>query len=253
MSVCAEMRGTRAAQLTWDAIEARLRAGLRPVVTVGAAAKEHGRHLPIDTDLRQANWLGSAIASRWPALAWPALGYGHYPAFLAYPGSTSVAASTFSATIRDILQCIAPYQTVPTVVVNTGISTIAPLEQLNEQLEGSFELAHVYRGTHFSASAEQLCTQSHGGHGDEAETAIMLAIAPDTVNLGRAKPWDIKLPAGPLSRDPLAPNYSPDGIMGRPDLATAALGRELLLAMLRDLATIFVPSAPVHGHGLTCN
>ena len=121
------LRGACVAALSWDAITSYLQAGARPVFTIGAAAKEHGLHLPMDTDFRQAQWLGNAIASRWPVLVWPPIGYGHYPAFLDFPGSVSVNAATFGATIANILESVEQFQQVTPLIVNTGMSTIAPL------------------------------------------------------------------------------------------------------------------------------
>ena len=227
-------RGALVEGLSWPQVESRLKTGAVPVFTVGAGAKEHGRHLPLDTDLRQAAWLGQAIAARWPTLVWPPLSYGHYPAFLDYPGSVSVAVEPFVAMVRDLLRSVAPFARTQPVVVNTGISTISPLDTLEQEAL----VVHVYRGTELTRAVDAHCRQAYGGHGDEAETSIMLAIAPDAVRLDAATPWDYPFERGLLSLQLMATNYSRDGVSGRRGRAAATLGRTLLTSILRDLSHV---------------
>jgi creatinine amidohydrolase/Fe(II)-dependent formamide hydrolase-like protein len=79
------------------------------------------------------------------------------------------------------------------------------------------------------------CTQAHGGHGDEAETALMCFMAPDCVDMRQAQAFDQLIPAGILSRQPCAPTYTPQGVWGRPDLGTPVAGRAIAQAMLADI------------------
>ena len=78
--------------LTWDEVGRRLAQGASAILPVGAAAKEHGFHLPMNTDRVQAEWLAARIAGRFDALIWPTVTYGYYPAFVDYAGSVSLSA-----------------------------------------------------------------------------------------------------------------------------------------------------------------
>ena len=67
----------------------------------------------------------------------------------------------------------------------------------------------------------------------------MLAIAPELVDMTRARPTPFS-PNGPspgaLSPDdPASPNYAPSGSFGDPTLASADKGARLLAAILDDL------------------
>jgi creatinine amidohydrolase len=46
-----------AANLSWRDLERRVQAGAVAVLPVGAACKQHGRHLPMNADFLQAEWL----------------------------------------------------------------------------------------------------------------------------------------------------------------------------------------------------
>ncbi len=225
--------------IPWPEVERRLGSGAMAVLPVGAAAKAHGPHLPMGTDCRQAERLAGELAARTPALIWPTLSYGHYPAFLDYPGSCSLSRNTFVAlageVIEDILRAGAPQ----VLVVNTGLSTIQPLEQATRGVSRPHDvrLAHVYRGQRYLEAAKRLEGQRHGSHADELETSLMLAIVPDLVDMEKTQSWDGRaFEPGPFSRkDPDSPNYSPSGIYGDPTLATREKGQQILRSMLDDL------------------
>ena len=73
--------------LTWDEVARRIAGGAAAILPIGAAAKQHGFHLPLNTDRMQAEWFSARLAERFNALIWPTLSYGHYPAFTEYAGS----------------------------------------------------------------------------------------------------------------------------------------------------------------------
>jgi creatinine amidohydrolase len=235
-------RGWRAAALTWAQLEQRLAAGATAVLPVGAACKAHGPHLPMDTDYRQAEWLAGALVARKPVLVWPTLSYGHYPAFVTYPGSTSLTVETFRDLAAQVLGDILRAGANRVVVLNTGLSTIAPLEEAARVLSrpGAVCLAHVYRGPRYQKVVAWLEEQAHGSHADEIETSIMLVVAPEAVDMGKAVAWGSRaFVPGPFNRtDPQAPNYSPTGVYGDATLARRDKGEQLLAAMLQDLDAV---------------
>lgn len=231
-------QGVLAAEVAWPEVERRLAAGAVAVLPVGAAAKEHGRHLPLGTDALQAEWLGARVAARCNAVVWPVLGYGHYPAFVDYPGSISVAAATFVATVVDILAGFERAGAARSAVLNTGISTIAPLAAAcaHARLQHPARLVNVYDGPRFAAVRREVEEQAWGGHADEIETSLLLAIAPERVDMARAEPSPARIERGLFNRsDPAARNYSPAGVNGDPRLASRAKGERLLAALLEDV------------------
>ena len=82
-------RGAWVAGITWRDIADRVCAGAIGILPVGAACKEHGLHLPMNTDQLQAEWLAEHLAQKDNVLIWPTLTYGSYPVFVDYPGSCS--------------------------------------------------------------------------------------------------------------------------------------------------------------------
>jgi creatinine amidohydrolase len=239
-------------RLTWDEVARRIAEGAAAVLPIGAAAKQHGFHLPLNTDLIQAEWFAAKLAERIGALIWPALTYGYYPAFTEYAGSSSLTASTFEAVVHEIAGGILDSGCRKLLVLNTGISTLAPVERALARL-GAGKVMHlrIYEGPRYRRTAEALAAQSHGSHADELETSLMLALAPQLVDMARAEASPALKHDAPGRLTPLdknSPNYSRSGSYGDPTLATPAKGEILLAAILDDLneqAAAFVaePSA----------
>lgn len=235
----AGVKGVWLADMPWTVVKARLDAGATAVLPVGAASKEHGPHLPMNTDCLQAEWLAHRLAERRQVLIWPTVAYGHYPAFVAYPGSCSLSRETFRAMAQEILEGLLRAGAARVLVLNTGLSTIHPLEEAVVGLRRPHvvTLAHVYQGERFRTVVQETEEQSHGSHADEIETSIMLAIAPEQVDMAKAEAWAGQaFGAGPFHpADRGSPNYSPSGIYGDPTLASRDKGERLAQAMLQDL------------------
>ena len=233
--------------MIWDEVARHIANGAAAILPIGAAAKQHGFHLPLNTDRIQAEYLASRLAERIDALIWPTLAYGYYPAFVAYAGSSSLSSATFEAAVHEIAREIIGSGCRKLLVLNTGISTLTPVERALARLDaGRVMHLRIHEGPCYRRAAEQLAEQSHGSHADELETSLMLALAPHLVDMARAEPS----PAlghgtpGPLTpSDVNSPNYSRSGSYGDPTLATLAKGEILLAAMLDDLreqATAFI-------------
>lgn len=226
-------------RMRWDDVARRIADGAAAILPIGAAAKQHGFHLPLNTDRIQAECLAARLAENIDALIWPTLTYGHYPAFVEYAGSSSLSASTFEAVAHEVAAGILNSGCGKLFVLDTGISTLVPVERALARLDFR-KVMHlrIHDGSRYHRAVERLSEQSHGSHADEIETSLMLALAPDLVDMARAEasPELNEIVPGRLTRsDPHSPNYSRSGSYGDPTLATSAKGEVLLAAMLEDL------------------
>lgn len=243
-------------QLTWEQAGEALRTFGTTLLPVGARTKEHGLHLPLNSDWLTVEYLARRLVERLPVVALPTLPYGFYPAFLDYPGSISVRLSAFRDTVIDICWALARHGAHRCYVLNNGISTNRGLEPARLALDArgiTMEYTDLHR---LVAQARQsIAEQPEGGHADELETSLLLVIAPEVVKLERARR---DIPPGPRrgrlhrERRNTRGHYSPSGAWGDPTLATAAKGRALLRQMeaaltaeIRDfMAPGFRPAPP---------
>ena len=87
-------KSVRLEDLTWVDAEARLGPDTVVVIPLGAAAKEHGPHLKLRNDAILAEHLTRRVTDAAAVVVAPAISYHYYPAFLEYPGSTSLSLAT---------------------------------------------------------------------------------------------------------------------------------------------------------------
>ena len=231
--------GAFAAQLSWSEVERRIHSAAIAVLPIGAACKEHGHHLPMQTDLLQAEWLAGALVQRANVLVWPTVSYGYYPAFTDYPGSISLSRETFQHMVHEIMSDIRRAGERSVLILNTGISTIEPLQAVADAMpkDMRIKLANIYHGSCYRSEAEAIEEQLSGGHADELETSIMLAINQHYVSRDKADAWTPTgmSARGPFSRDRNNPRFSPTGVWGDPTLASEEKGSRLLAAIVDDL------------------
>ena len=238
-------RGIKIEDHAWPVVEAHLRPDSVVVIPLGAAAKEHGPHLKLRNDLTMAEYLTRRVVDADAVTVAPPLTYHYYPAFLEYPGSTSLGLETARDLTADAVRSLARYGPRRFYVLNTGISTNRPLQLASTMLarEGI-----VMRYTDFGAATEiaarAMRHQPAGSHADEIETSLMLHIAPDSVDMKRAVK-DLGEAVVPFrltrSREGKG-TYSASGVWGDPTLATAAKGaviaEGLVRAILDDIARL---------------
>ena len=231
----------KVADLTWDRIAERLAGGAAALLPIGAGAKQHGLHMKMATDQVFAEYFAGVVAERTDALIWPTLTYGAYPAFVAYAGSASLSDATFQSAVREIADALLGFGAQRVLILDTGISTLAPVEAAIKATSDPLRVRHlkVFAGPRFVETAKRLQQQPYGSHADEIETSLVLAIAPGLVDMTRAEASPVS-PGGP-SRGPLSPddpksaNYSPSGSFGDPTLASAEKGETILAAIVADL------------------
>ncbi len=231
--------GALVAEITWPEVESRANNGAMALLPIGSGAKEHGHHLPMGADLLQCQWLTQQLIMDLDLLVWPGLSYGFYPAFTEYPGSCSIDEPVFVETVGSVLKTILRIPVKHIGLLNSGISTIEPLNRVLAEfdLPGQLHLINIHSGPHYKKAVEEVQQSNSDGHAGELESSIMLAITPDLVHLDRAQAWPMDpMVPGPLRRYQRSdPGYSPTGVCGDPTLADADKGRQLLDCMLQDI------------------
>lgn len=232
----ATMKATLLEDLTWVEAEKRLGPDTVVVIPLGAAAKEHGPHLRLKNDLLLAEYFKRRVAAEADVVIAPTINYSYYPAFLEYPGSTSLRLETARDVIVDICKSLAAYGPKRFYVLNTGVSTVRALKPAAELLaQDKILLRYTELGKLLGPIEKQVAQQEGGTHADEIETSMMLYIAPETVDMTRAvKDYD-PAPGGLTRTRGGKGAYSPTGIWGDPTLATRDKGERVVEAFVKGL------------------
>jgi creatinine amidohydrolase/Fe(II)-dependent formamide hydrolase-like protein len=218
------MKGAWLEDLTWLEAKARFEADAVMVVPIGAAAKAHGPHLPLKTDAVTARALAQGLVDRLPVVAAPVVGFGFYPAFTSFAGSQHLGADTFKALLGELIGNFTAHGVRRIALVNTGVSTEKPIDEVAAKT-GALALHMRLVGQ----SAEALLDHKEGGHADERETSVMMALDPRSVRMDKLSP------AGP---------FEATAATGDPSRATAFKGERLLAARVDDLVAALVEKWP---------
>ncbi|TNF91961.1 MAG: creatininase family protein [Gammaproteobacteria bacterium] len=226
------MGGVYLEKLTWQQAKQELHSKKVIVLPVGAQTKQHGPHLPLNTDWLTAHYLTQAIVTRCDVIALPAIAYGYYPAFTTYPGSISLEENTFRDTIEQIIRGMHQHGAERFYILNTGISTNAALSDIRRSFQTDHILVDFTDLTTIIRDIEdRLEEQSFGSHADELETSMMLYMFPDKVDMEKAVPeLNPRQGPGAFTRDENATTgvVSSTGSWGDPTLATVEKGKVIV-------------------------
>jgi creatinine amidohydrolase len=228
----------RLADLSWPEAEAWLTPDQLVLIPLGAAAKEHGPHLKLDNDYQLAESLASRVMDSISVVVAPTVAYHYYPAFTTYPGSTHLEFATARHLLVDIAKSLAAHGPRRFYVLNTGISTVGPLQAAAADLQASGVLLGYTDMSVITAGVEaRLAQQARGSHADEIETSMMLYLAPGRVDMHKAVRDDRpRNGSGGFHRTPGQPGiYSASGVWGDATLASAEKGEAIVEAVVHGI------------------
>jgi creatinine amidohydrolase len=230
----AQSSGILLEDLTWPEAEKILTPQTIVVIPIGAESKEHGPHLKLKNDFLMAEYLKREVLKRSNVVVAPTVNYHYYPAFVEYPGSTTLRIETARDLLVDICRSLARYGPRRFYALNTGVSTIRALRLSADVLAADGILFRYTDILKVGEAAEKQVKQEEGGtHADEIETSMMLYIAPETVDMKKAVKDYHPSGKGGLTRNPNGEGaYSASGIYGDATLATRQKGEIMINAML---------------------
>jgi len=247
----------RYGELTWPQVKDAAAAGKVAVVPV-ATIEDHGLHLPIDTDVRLCNAAceRAVEAASDRAVLVPPINHGFSPHHMDFPGAITIGAETFIRYGVDVCTSLAHHGFGRILIVN-GHGSNTPFVDVIARLavvecDVLAAAVNYWAAPGVRETAESLReSDAIGGmnHACEFETSIYLALAPNLVDMTKAKRemqhrptknyWtDLVAGDGPLMMMEHWSAISDTGVMGDPTKATAAKGERLLAAAASGLVEL---------------
>ena len=241
-------------KLTWPEVARAAREKRVPIVPIGTL-EDHGRHLPIDTDVTLVEAVCRGAAERLPAetVLLPPIVHGYSPHHMDFPGTITIRWDTFCRYCTDVALSLVRHGFERVLLVNGHgsnqnlVETAARLAMVEEP--GSLVAASFYLVSGQSARViEEVRDSDRGGiaHACELETSLYLHLQPEAVDMAQAvdergypatdHAW-MDWSDGPLKLMPWWSSFSESGVQGDPTRATAAKGRALFEAATDEIAT----------------
>ena len=225
-----------------------------------AAVEQHGPHLPVGVDLAIMQGYLARVVERLPAdlraLFLPVQAVGVSTEHGDFPGTLTLTPEAALASWRDIGASVARAGCRQIVIVNSHGGNSALVDILAQELRARHEMLAVRAAWGRFGAPDGLFSaqeRTHGIHGGDVETSLMLAFAPELVDMSRAGKFT---PASvgfeteftwlradrPIGFGWMAQDLSDNGAMGDASAATAAKGEALadygataFIELLRDV------------------
>jgi creatinine amidohydrolase len=197
------------------------------------AMEQHGPHLPLNTDTVIAGAACSYASAQTGAPVLPPLNYsvsiGHTEK---WPGTFSVFHETLILTVREIAAWAVASGWKRLLVVNSHFGNDAPLRCAVDRLRFDFvnRLLVATRNT-WQLTAEigaRFTGDAADWHANEAETSLLLFLAPDSVQTARIAAANDPDRTGGCIFPHLVAHTSLNGVTGTPGSATAEKGESLI-------------------------
>lgn len=234
-------------ELSWPEIREALQ--LQPVVLLPfGSVEDHGLHLPLHTDniIVEAICAETARRASGDALVMPTINYGLDEHHMDFPGTISVDTQTLIRYVADVAGSVARHGFTHILIVNGHGSnaSIADLAARQVVLEsgaicGALSPNAAIDPTLAEPTFSAMRRSEPGGvaHAGEYETAMMLHLRPDLVEMQKAIQewgqvklnyfnWDHPEPSILAWQDWWS-RMSESGVCGDPTVATAEFGRAL--------------------------
>jgi len=247
-------------KMSWPEVDKAAVDG-RVVIIPAATLEDHGRHLPVDTDVVLANGVCHAAARRIPdeVVVLPPVTHGYSPHHIDFPGTITIDWKTFVDYVLDITRSLVHHGFRKILLVNGHGSNRPVLDMAARLTVIEHPYAHCgalswWELTKVREEFAKMRESEWVAHACELETSVYLALDPDNVEMDKAEEdtsfnkslhfWSDLAgapPAGYRNAVGLTEFWSTvtrDGVKGDPTKATAEKGRALVAAAAEELVAI---------------
>jgi creatinine amidohydrolase len=222
---------------------------LKFLLPIGAI-EEHGPHLTLHTDALQAEKISEMAARRVPGvIVMPVISYGFCVDTMNYCGTVSLSAETILMLVADIVKNLYRHGFRKLLIYNghggnNGIldaslkNALAGLSGPGEHCLADFNLYLSNSYEKISGQVRELVKGRDYGHACEIETSVMLALAPEAVNMDKAVEEYMDGDQDTVWRVRDMQSASKSGIHGAANLATPEKGAKILEMLVGNLVAL---------------
>ncbi len=223
----------------------------KAVLAVGST-EYHGEHLPYGTDTLVAEHLAEAVAERVGGmLMLPPLPFGMSMHYASFPIAITLTTETLMKVLTDVMDSLLSHGLRRLLIINGHDGNMAAIESATREFRVEHpEMKVAVLEAWWQTAGELLpegTFEAWGGlgHGGEGETSMMLRVAPELVDMGRARGVVPDLPEHVQVKWVFS-ELTPYGVTGDPTKATKRKG-EMMREALVELLVSFVEEMDKRG------
>ena len=226
--------------LTWEEIGALPGQGMDGAILPVGATEQHGPQLGCGVDAEIAHRLCRAVAGMTGAALLPTLPYGcSIGHSRRWPGTLALQPKTLIDVVKDIGDWVYYSGFRRLFIINSHVTNFAPLRCALEMLRAQhddLQVALIDSATLSERVREKHVEDGDDWHANDAETSLMMAIAPHLLRPERLAAADDPDRTGSCVFAHPVNRTSTNGVTGMPSRATPEKGRQLFAWMVEDLA-----------------
>lgn len=214
--------------------------GARTAILPVGSFEQHGRHLPLATDTLIACAISRELSTAYPTLLLPPVTISCSHEHSAWSGTVSISSATLHLLVADVYDSISRSGLTSLVIVNAhgGNYVLSNITQEGSAQGKNIALYPNREHWREAREAAKLETSSHEDmHAGELETSILLHTDPDVVRDGYMTTDWIANDRRHLLTTGMQ-NYTTNGVIGRPSLATAEKGKAVLDSLTQGFAGV---------------
>ncbi|AVH55337.1 MULTISPECIES: creatininase family protein [Streptomyces] len=224
------------------------------VLPVGSF-EQHGPFLPLATDTLVACAIAREVAAAYPVHLLPPVTISCSHEHAAWPGTVSISSVTLHAVVRDIADSLLRSGVDTLVLVNGHGGNYVLGNVVQESVGSGTRMALFPAMEDWDSARERAGVQTSllsDMHAGEIETSILLHDRPECVKAGYETSDFVADDRRHLLTLGMS-GYTESGVIGRPSLASAEKGKELLAALTDSFGAYFslVTSKTLPGEGGT--
>jgi creatinine amidohydrolase len=229
------------ANMTKDEFAVAIQEG-RWVLLPFGTMEAHGPHLPLSTDLLQAEHICAAVATRVNGLVAPPLPHGVCRTFRNFPGTISLTPTTLEAVVREILAELVRHGARKFALI-TGHAEPAQMEAMREaalplvNADPALTVLTIGPYDFLDPVRREAGLVGADGHAGSIETSGMLVVAEELVRMDRIP----KVTRPRLSRFRVMANPEtefPTGVRGDTSKVSRELGERTVQHLVTEIANL---------------
>lgn len=229
--------------LRWREIEQYIKDGYETAVFAVGATEQHGPHLPelVDELIGTEYALGVAKGLGF-ALVAPTIRPGISLQHMDFAGTIALRHETLNLLVEDYVYSLLRHGFRRFVLISSHFGNRPSIQVICQELQATLGeralIIPLFQPGLYLPSGERFSGLSEGFHANNFETALMLHLAPELVDLAQARP-DGKYPdtVDRLIARNQAPvgAFSESGVLGHPERADAEIGRDAFEAIVAGM------------------
>jgi len=228
--------------LTWEETGSLRESGMNLCLLPVGATEQHGPHLGLGMDSRNATLLCEAVSRETGAPVLPTLSYGcSLGHSRRWPGTISLSPQTLIGIVVEIFDWLYGAGFKRLLLVNGHVGNAAALRCAVDTIRSRWDdgLARVCNMPELSQRVrDEFLADAEDWHANAAETSLMLALAPGLVRPEKIQSADDEDRTGGLVFPHPVNRTSRNGVTGYPSRATREQGEKLFRFMVEDLTAL---------------